>query len=405
MSLKNNRIFGTLVMVLVMSFVLVGLMTYDAATSVAAASGNNSDLTIRELEKKRDAQKAEEKKLKQQIANSAAQASEYGKEIANLEAESQILANRLEIIGELGDEWRKKSDETMGEIAVLEAQKEKDIAAFEEMLRYSYTQGELSYLDIIFDSQSIYDLLSRADLISYHQTANKNILDKLTGTLTELETNVAEYNESIEALEGYGSEQQQLQKELEEKQKIAAQKKAEYEKDAAAKQKLLDQKAKELKEMEADLKRRYEESLKNNTGAATYSGGPFKMPLAQGTYRLSSGFEWRNSPISGKKELHNGLDFAAPKGTPIYAAAAGTVIDARYSSSWGNVIKIDHGGGVVTLYAHCSWLGVSVGNVVSAGQQIAKVGSTGWSTGNHLHFTVYEKGTAVNPRGSKYLNF
>ena len=90
---------------------------------------------------------------------------------------------------------------------------------------------------------------------------------------------------------------------------------------------------------------------------------------------------------------------AAPGGTPIYAAASGIVIDSKYSSSWGNVIQIDHGGGLVTLYAHCSYRGVEKGQTVAAGQQIGKVGTTGWSTGNHLHFTVYKNGVAVNPRG------
>lgn len=95
---------------------------------------------------------------------------------------------------------------------------------------------------------------------------------------------------------------------------------------------------------------------------------------------------------------------AAPGGTPIYAVAPGTVIDSRYSSSWGNVIQIDHGGGIVTLYAHCSSRLVSKGKTVAAGEMIAKVGTTGWSTGNHLHFTVYKNGTAVDPAGKNYLN-
>ena len=103
-----------------------------------------------------------------------------------------------------------------------------------------------------------------------------------------------------------------------------------------------------------------------------------------------------------RSSAHSGLDIGAPKGTPIKAAASGTVIFSGYSGGYGNVVKISHGNGIVTYYAHCSKLYVEKGDKVSAGDKIAAVGSTGRSTGNHLHFEVVKNGTSVNPQHYLY---
>ena len=113
--------------------------------------------------------------------------------------------------------------------------------------------------------------------------------------------------------------------------------------------------------------------------------------------RISSYFGPRQQPTAGASTDHKGIDLAAPYGAAILASAAGTVTTSTYSSSAGNYIVIAHGNGMSTVYMHCSSLLVSVGQTVQQGQTIAKVGSTGYSTGNHLHFGVIKNGTYVNP--------
>ena len=113
--------------------------------------------------------------------------------------------------------------------------------------------------------------------------------------------------------------------------------------------------------------------------------------------RLTSGFGPRRDPIHGQPRMHKGLDLAAPMGTPIHAVRPGTVTFAGPSGGHGNFIIVDHGGGVVTRYAHCSTIGVKVGDRVDRNQVIGGVGSTGHSTGPHLHFEVYVNGSAVDP--------
>lgn len=135
-------------------------------------------------------------------------------------------------------------------------------------------------------------------------------------------------------------------------------------------------------------------------GDTEYIGGTAGSPFSFDWHdRVTSEFGGRRDPITGQWDGHTGLDLSAPYGTPIRAVAAGKVILARYGHpSYGNYIVLDHGGGVVTLYAHCSELTAYVGQQVNAGDQIAKVGSTGRATGNHLHIEVQVNGERKNPR-------
>jgi murein DD-endopeptidase MepM/ murein hydrolase activator NlpD len=135
--------------------------------------------------------------------------------------------------------------------------------------------------------------------------------------------------------------------------------------------------------------------------ARSYDGGAFCWPAPSYT-RVSSEYGYRVHPIYGTQKFHSGVDLAAPGGSDILAAYNGTVVGAAYNSSMGNYVIIDHGGGLMTIYMHASRLLVSSGQEVSRGQRIALVGTTGNSTGNHLHFSVKVNGSYVSPWG--YIN-
>jgi murein DD-endopeptidase MepM/ murein hydrolase activator NlpD len=119
--------------------------------------------------------------------------------------------------------------------------------------------------------------------------------------------------------------------------------------------------------------------------------------------RLSSGFGMRTHPILGFSRLHRGVDFAAPTGTPVLASAAGRIVRAGWGGGYGNMIDIDHGRGIVTRYAHLSRMDVRVGQQVNQGQRIGAVGSTGMSTGPHLHYEVIRNGQPIDPRSNRLL--
>ena len=123
----------------------------------------------------------------------------------------------------------------------------------------------------------------------------------------------------------------------------------------------------------------------------------FDIALPLNDYSITSGFGYRIGPLTGEPGIHTGLDMAAPYGTSIRAAADGTVADAAYDSSYGNYVKLRHDDNTVTIYAHCSSLCVSEGETVSRGDKIAEVGSTGSSTGNHLHFEIRKDNIRLDP--------
>jgi Membrane proteins related to metalloendopeptidases len=143
---------------------------------------------------------------------------------------------------------------------------------------------------------------------------------------------------------------------------------------------------------------RWIDEIKKLQGNQAYAGGIFTWPSATST-RITSPFGYRIHPILKVKKLHTGIDIGAAAGTAVLAANNGNVIKAGWNNSYGNVVMIDHGGGIVTLYAHNSKLLVSTGDVVTKGQTIALVGSTGDATGPHIHFEVRVNGEYKDPMG------
>ena len=158
-------------------------------------------------------------------------------------------------------------------------------------------------------------------------------------------------------------------------------------------QRELDQLERDSASIEAELRRYY--GTRRASSVPRYAGR-FRIPVSG---RISSGFGGRYHPVLKRSRMHTGVDIAVGSGTPIHAAGDGEVIFAGWRGGYGNCVIIDHGGGVATLYGHCSRLYVGTGRRVNAGDRIAAVGSTGMSTGPHLHWEVRVNGTPVNPMG------
>ena len=178
---------------------------------------------------------------------------------------------------------------------------------------------------------------------------------------------------------------------------------AELEAEENAQENLLAQKELDTKAMEKDIASLAatiaEREAQSGGGNSYYTGGKLNWPLKGYSMKnLTSSYGYRRDPITGKAgAFHNGLDVGAPYGTKIYAAEGGTVVRSSWYGTYGNCVIIDHGGGLMTLYAHCSGYNVKVGQHVARGDVIAYVGSTGRSTGNHLHCTVFVNGKTTDP--------
>ncbi|MCR4791557.1 MAG: peptidoglycan DD-metalloendopeptidase family protein [Lachnospiraceae bacterium] len=321
--------------------------------------------------------------------------------VSELDAELAEMQNNISALNEQIIAKENEIAQTEAELALAEETEAMQHDAMIVRMRLMYEQGDKSMIDMLLSARSISDLLNSADYIERVVQYDRALWE--------------EYRANVEYI-SLCKEQLDLQKAILDEAKKAAEieeanqetliseKKTEIDSyqlqinatqaDIAAYQAQIEQREAEI---EAALKA-IEEERKRLAAANSlrYDGGQFLFPLASYKY-VSSDFGYRNAPIAGASTFHRGIDFAANYGTDIYAAYDGEVAAAAYSSAMGNYIMIDHGGGLYTVYEHCSALYVNKGDRVVMGQTIAAVGSTGISTGNHLHFGVRLNGEYTSP--------
>ncbi len=276
------------------------------------------------------------------------------------------------------------------ERATSEADDQKEL--LKKRVRVMYENGNAGYMSVILNSTSFSDFISRVDFL-------KKIVDFDTNLLNKMKS----YRDSID------EKRSQLKSELDEKERLKnqiANKKQEVETAKQDREKNLKEIVSDLKELERQedqllaKSKEFEKKIIALQSSNKYIGGTLGWP-APGYYKITSPYGYRNHPILKKKKLHTGIDIAVPSGTSVLAANSGKVIYSGYNGGYGNTVIIDHGGKISTLYAHNSKLLVKVGDEVEKGKAISKSGSTGLSTGPHLHFEVRENGQHVDPM--KYL--
>ena len=296
------------------------------------------------------------------------------------------------------------------QLEIVEAKKieEKQYEDMKVRIKYMYEQGNTQYVELFIESESMADFLNKADYITSISKYDRDMLTEYEETrkaVEELEQKLIKEQQELEV------QQQETKNKISAIELLVSTKEAELETvtgQIASKEDLireyegdLEEQNRVIEELEAAV-RRAEEAEKQSgtnggTGRQTYDGGTFAWPCP-GYTRISSEFGNRMHPTLGVVKFHNGIDMAAPAGTDILAAYDGTVISADYNSSMGNYVMIAHGDSLYTIYMHASALYVSTGDKVSKGDVIAAVGTTGRSTGNHLHFGVRLNGEYVNPR-------
>lgn len=375
--MKKMKKILCLAVAVVMAFAVIPTYTADAATYA-------------ELQQKR-------KNLAASTSNAKAEIEKLKDKQLSLEDEMAVLDEGLQSMQAEYDEAKADLDyltERLNEAqAELDEATEKRDAQFELLgsrMKFLQQKGSSGYLEILLEAESFSDLFLRMQYVNDIMGYDKEILDELQA----IQDTIQEKTDEIAENQAEQQEVVDIQKEkLDEMEEVVAQKQAiwdSYESDLNKYEQLV--KANEAND--AALLRQMQAS---SSSTAVYTGsGKFTWPVPSSS-RISSEFGYRTSPISGKSEFHNGLDIPASYGSAIVAAEAGTVTYAAWMNGYGYTIIIDHGSGLTTLYGHNSSLVVSKGQKVSRGQQVAKCGSTGWSTGNHCHFTVSKNGTAVNP--------
>ena len=351
---------------------------------------------------------AEYKQTEADIAAAEALKVSLDREIAALEAEIEKTQSLLTTYNEQLAYY---------DGAVAEKQEEIDerYAVFIDRVRINYEDSFTSYLEIVLSSDSFSDLLYRVDIIASLLEYDKRVLAALDRSKKELSSMLNDYQalqyNAQQTLDKLAEDMPKLEQKRLDNEDLLEQLEADFlklreNKEATAEEKarIEDQiKAKErqVAAAEAEIDRKIREAEERER-LARYVGGQLGWPCDIKHHVITSYFVRRVNPIYGYTENHNGIDIPLPYGSPVLAANAGVVIVSEYHYSYGYYVVIDHGGGISTLYGHNSKLLVSVGDEVKKGQQIAKAGSTGYSTGSHIHFCVRENGVHVDPLG--YVN-
>lgn len=382
-----------------------GLLCMGLAFPVLADKTELNEAQDRKTELEEELEKTEDtlKNLETLKGNTAAY-------VRELDESLSAVSDELETLNGSIAEKEGQIETTKGELEQAKETEKKQYESMKLRIKYMYERGDTSYVELFMESDSLSELLNKAEYISKISEYDRQMLDQYAATKDEiaadearLETEHAELLDLKEQTEIKQASVEQLlsakQAELRsyESQIVEAENQlSEYEKDLEAQEAAIRQIEEEIKRQEEEARRKAEAA---GQSYVTKDIGDihFIWPCPASS-RITSGFGGRSSPTEGASSNHQGIDIGAPTGSDILAAAEGDVVVSTYSSSAGNYVMINHGGGVYTVYMHASKLLVSVGEHVSQGQVIAKVGSTGYSTGPHLHFGVRLNGTYVDPR-------
>ena len=378
--------------------------TYETSAYASELTNESIKKKEEEISKAKEEKKALQsgltnvKELKKQLEASKANLTNY---VAELDADLVTIQAKIDelkkLIAEKKEQITQKTKELEEALAVQQAQYE----AMKSRIKFMYEKGDMLYMELVFSAESFGEMLNKADYIEMLSSYDRKMLDEYVA-----------YAEYV-AL---------CKESLEEEKTVLDEAKATVEEEEASLNALIAVKEQEIYNVSSDIKNKEQATKEYEADIATqnetikaleaavaeerkrlaaeqgrkYDGGVFTWP-APSSSRISDDYGTRTHPILGIQQFHNGVDLAAPGGSPILAVYDGKVVAADYNSSMGNYIMIDHGDGLYTIYMHASALYVSKGTEVTKGQKIAAVGSTGRSTGNHLHFSVRLNGSYVNP--------
>lgn len=373
--MKNNKFICLL---------LAFILTFGISFNSICATQN--DLNKKTNEKNTVQKNLDKEKNKQKEAK---------KEKDAIDKKIKSVTDRLEDISAKLNELGDKKATILLELKEAENKERQQAEILKKRIRVIYEDGATSYFSILMSSESIFDFFYNLEILRDISAYDDKILNELKESKVIIEEKKAELDKIIASEKEKEQELEVANKEL----KAQSDQKQKYVKELDSNIEDLKKQLNKIEQEEAALRAEIAKKAASQSGSnvpKTYVGGTFTWP-APGVTRITSPYGYRTHPTTGQYKLHTGIDIACGMGHDIVAAADGVVVISGNHTAYGKYISINHGGGIVTLYGHNSQLLVSVGQSVKKGQLIAKAGSTGWSTGPHLHFEVIINGQTVNP--------
>lgn len=381
-------------------------VTLTAAALLPGLSGTDvfavTQSQIDALEQQQEELQAKREEMEAGLAQLEGEHATLLEQKTALDEQNEVYRQEIELIQEQVDLYTSLVEQKAQEVELATQAESDQLATYRRHVRAMEENGSYTYLSLLFGSQSLGELLSNLDMIGEIMEADQRSYDEYVAARENSERIQAEYESMLTDLDAKQAELEDEQAALEEQithaQQLIVELETQIETDREAYEAELAREAElesQIQDMIAELER--QEAANSITSTGTYI-----WPLPG--YSPGSAYGWRIHPIWGDMRFHAGEDIGAPSGTPILAADSGvaTVIPNN-GNGYGNYIMINHGGGRVTLYAHMSAFAVSNGATVTQGQVIGYVGSTGNSTGPHLHFEVRVNGATTDPKS--YFSF
>ena len=386
----------------------LGLILVLAAGIPIQASSASTEKVTEDAASTKSLQEAQDEKAQLEKALKEAQSTIEDLRDSKGDIESKVTELNQQLIDisaritDLENQLTAKSEdiqETKDELAGAKEREAQQYADMKVRIQFMYENGQTSYLEALLSSRNISEFLNSADYIAQIQSYDRQKLTEYQDTVESIVNLEAQLEQEYTDLEALKSTVESNKATVAAMMRQKESELADISGDIEDAQSDADYYAAEIQAQEeliAAIKRAEAEKAAAGVEEHPYTGGAFRWPCPSST-RVTSDYGTRVAPMSGASSNHKGIDIGASAGADIIAAADGTVTAASYSSAAGNYVMIDHGGGLYTVYMHASSLLVSPGQTVSAGDVIAKVGSTGISTGSHLHFGVSLNGSYVSP--------
>jgi len=418
--MKKNKLIISIMAGLLAALMLFGLIAGLLPTPAEAAQSSSAikqqldalksqkaeiDANIKELEGQMSENLSEMEEI-------VAQKNLIDQEIFALHQQVQNINDQISVYSQLINEKQVELDDAEARLAELEQKNKERIRAMEE-------GGKLTYWSVLFKANDFSDFLDRLTMIQEIAAADQRRMEEISKVAKQIQQTKQELENEKAALETTKEELAESEKVLEEKRAEADELLAELIATGDEYEKLMEEAEKEASKLESDISDKqdaYDEAKKqewlstsvpptyngSGTGGSsnTVEGITWLVPCNY--IRFSSPFGWRIHPIHGDRRFHYGVDLAGPSGTPIIATRSGKVTVTSYDSISGYYVTIDHGDGFESKYLHMTHYIVSPGQQVTAGQVVGYMGSTGSSTGPHLHFSIKYRGEHVNP--AHYIN-
>ncbi|NGQ95682.1 peptidoglycan DD-metalloendopeptidase family protein [Brevibacillus sp. SYP-B805] len=391
---------------ILLTVMLAGLLAGSALpASVGVAANKAASLAkinkeLEAIRQKKRAQQSQVNEIEQQIKVIKNKREDLENELMAIDLRRNETQKKLDQLEKKIDETTQRAAEAQEQLDQAEERVAKREGLLKSRVKSMYERGNVSYLEVLLGAADFGDFLTRMQGLQLILEQDTRILED---NLRDKET-IAKKKKEIEQLlanyENMYAQAEALKAELDKQFKHSTVIKAELEKQEEQLHEIEQEEEQKLLEIAQQEAAKVAERNRLQS-VSSYKGGRLALPIPEGSFRFTSGFGMRTDPFTGKSAGHNGVDMAAPRGTPIHAAADGIVIFAGYSRGFGNTVMIKHNEEITTLYGHIREGGIKVhvGQAVKQGDVIAEVGSTGRSTGNHLHFTVYRNNVAVDPMG------